>query len=428
MQTICVQRCRQGTTEYYLAKMTAGELIDSVGLAAEMPEWEGMTADEKMQREPDLNRVVNEIVPYYIEDEDRFFSSIVVDVYSGFNTWVYEPASSIISNLPAAYQLPLKDIGFLTLQGNERLIALDGQHRLLAIKLAIKGQVAIPANLLKQKKMTQQMMALIPHPELAGEEISVIFVEHRDNLKIRKIFNKINKYARQTGRGETIVTSDDDLYAIISRRLFSEGQVLAAVGDTELVNWKSNSLSERSKQLTTISALYTSAETILKDFGYSAKRLPDRDEIENAYKIVNGFWNGLLEGLDAYQEYLHLIKTGEKISELRKVSLLMKPVTQMALAHVAYNVRRKKISWTDVVAKFNRMDWSFDNPVWENLLVTGTAKKKMITGKEYVKAAGLVMSYMVMGDRMSKTEINEVKEVILNATNNKTDRLPDIIS
>lgn len=122
--------------------------------------------------------------------------------------------------------------------------------------------------------MTQQMMALTPHPELAGEEISVIFVEHRDNLKIRKIFNKINKYARQTGRGDNIVTSDDDIFAIISRRLFGEGEILEAVEDTEVVNWKSNTLSDRSKQLTTISALYTSAETILRDFGYSAKMLP----------------------------------------------------------------------------------------------------------------------------------------------------------
>ena len=46
MQTICVQKCKLGSTEYYLAKMPAGELVDTVGLAAEMPEWEGMTADD----------------------------------------------------------------------------------------------------------------------------------------------------------------------------------------------------------------------------------------------------------------------------------------------------------------------------------------------------------------------------------------------
>ena len=62
MQTLCVQKCKLGSTIYYLTKLSAGELIDTVGLAAEMPEWEGMTADEKMQRQPDINRVVNDIV------------------------------------------------------------------------------------------------------------------------------------------------------------------------------------------------------------------------------------------------------------------------------------------------------------------------------------------------------------------------------
>ena len=61
--------------------------------------------------------------------------------------------------------------------------------------------------------MTSQMLALEAHPELADEEVSVIFVEHRDNMKIRKIFNKVNKYARQN-----IITADDDVYATIARK------------------------------------------------------------------------------------------------------------------------------------------------------------------------------------------------------------------
>ena len=95
---------------------------------------------------------------------------------------------------------------------------------------------------------------------------------------------------------------------------------------------------------------------------------------------------------------------------------------------MAYKARQKDIPWADVVVKLNKMDWSFDNPVWANLLVTGTAKKRMFTGKEYIRAAGLVISYMVMGAEMTKTEISEVKAVILNATNNTSDKLPDMIS
>lgn len=432
MQTICVQKCKLGTTEYYLAKMPAGELTDTVGLAAELPEWEGMTPDEKMQREPDINRVVNEIVPYFVEDDDRFFGCVIVDIYSGYENLVYEPITNIVQDLNAAYQIPLKDVGFLTLPGKERLIALDGQHRILAIKIAIKGKVAIPAEFLKNKKMTPQMAALEPHPELATEEISVIFVEHRDNLKIRKIFNKVNKYARQTGRGDNIITSDDDVFALISRRLFSKGEALEAIDGNELVNWKSNTLSERSNQLTTISALYTSAEILLKDYDYSAKILPPEEDIEDAYVKVRDFWKGLVDGLDAYKEYRKRLigkdKKEKKVSDLRKENLLLKPVTQMALAHVAYYANNNGIEWDKVVRRLNQIDWSFDNKAFFNLLVTGTAKRKMITGKESIREAGRVISYMVMGDRMSKAEIQEIRNIISVASNNEDDTLPEMVT
>lgn len=427
MQTLCVQKCKLGSTIYYLTKLSAGELIDTVGLAAEMPEWEGMTADEKMQRQPDINRVVNDIVPYFTEDPDRFFGCIIVDIFTGYDDMIYEPITKIVTNLPAAYQMPLKDMGYLTLPGKERLIALDGQHRLLAIKISIKGKGAIPAELLKNKKMSPQMLALEPHPELASEEISVIFVEHRDKLKIRKIFNKVNKYARQTGRGDNIITSDDDIYAITARRLFADGEVLAAIGKNELVNWSSNTLSKRSKQLTTISALYTIAELLLKDENYSAKMLPDEKEIEHALKVNTHFWDTLLRGMHIYRKYIERTKADEPVSGLRETSLLMKPVTQMALAHAAYMAKKKNVSWSSVVEKLDKVDWSFDNSLWFNLLVIGSAQKKMITGKESVRAAGMVISYMVMGDKMTKAEIENVREIIGNARNNEDFTLPEII-
>ena len=261
MVTIGVQKAKLGSTVYYIGKMRAGELIDNVGFAAELPEWSEMTADEKMQRQPDITRVINEIVPYVIEDPDRFFNSLIIDVFSGYDELDFEPVSQVAKDLPKAYQIPMQDMGFLTLPGKERLIALDGQHRLLSLRIAIRGVYGLPAG----AKVPSTTKSLEPHPELADEEVSIILVEHKDNQKIRKIFNKVNKYARQTSRGDNIITSDDDIYAVIARKLFSDGEVLAPIGKCELVNWKSNTLSQRSKQLTTVSALYTIAETILKE-------------------------------------------------------------------------------------------------------------------------------------------------------------------
>ncbi|MGN0365548.1 MAG: DNA sulfur modification protein DndB [Suilimivivens sp.] len=430
MKTLWVQKATLGSTEYYIAKMTVEDLVNSVGLAIELPEWKDMTPDEKMQREPDINRVVNEICPYFIEDKDRFFGSLIVDIYTGGDNVVFEPITKFVESdkLAAAHNIALENAGFLTFPGKERLIALDGQHRLLAMKLCLKGSSAISVAMLGNKKMTPQMMALEPHPELAEEEVSVIFVKHENNLKIRKIFNKVNKYARQTGRGQNIITADDDVFASIARKLFAEGEILHKIGKNELVNWSSNTLSQRSKQLTTVSALYTIAETISKDRGWSAKTMPtDVEAIDEVFNENTEFWKDLLEGMSVYREYLELTKLDKPISQLREDNLLMKPVTHMALAHVAYFAKQKGLSWADIVKKLDKVDWSMDNPIWFNILVIPAKKKKVITGKESIKAAGMVISYMVMGETMTEAEIDEVKEIIRNSTNGASDELPALV-
>ena len=423
MVTIGVQKAKLGSTVYYIGKMRAGELIDNVGFAAELPEWSEMTADEKMQRQPDITRVINEIVPYVIEDPDRFFNSLIIDVFSGYDELDFEPVSQVAKDLPKAYQIPMQDMGFLTLPGKERLIALDGQHRLLSLRIAIRGVYGLPAG----AKVPSTTKSLEPHPELADEEVSIILVEHKDNQKIRKIFNKVNKYARQTSRGDNIITSDDDIYAVIARKLFSDGEVLAPIGKCELVNWKSNTLSQRSKQLTTVSALYTIAETILKEKGYSSKLLPSQEEQEVSYEEIVEFWRELLAETDVYKEYLELTKADKPVSLLREQNLLMKPVTQMALAHVAALAKKKGVSWKEVVAKLNKVDWSFENKLWFNILIIGSAQKKMITGKESIKSAGMIISYLIMGDKMSKTEIGDVHKIIRDANDNQEEPLPKMV-
>lgn len=416
MKSMFALKGKLGTTEYYLTKMTAGELIDNVGLAMELPEWDGMTADEKMQREPDLNRVVNEICPYFTGDSDRFFGAVIVDVYSGAEELIFDPLIDRKLDLSASDRQLLKDAGVLTLPGSERLIALDGQHRILAMRLCIKGKSAISVSLLKDRKMTPQMEALQPHPDLAGEEISVIFVEHTNTEKIRKIFNKVNRYARQTSRSQNIITSDDDIFAVIARRLFSDGGILANRNGIGIVNWKSNTLSKRSKQLTTVSALYTIGEILLVDYNWSSRVMPsNQDTLDEAYGEIEEFWRGLLDGIDVYKTYLQLTEEDRPVGDLREENLLMKPVTHMALAHVAYLAKKKKVAWTEVVKRLNKVDWARNNKLWVNILVLGNANNKMITGKDNIRSAGMLIAYMVLGKKMKPEEVNQVKGILQKA-------------
>lgn len=423
MTTLGCIRARMGRTTYYLSKIAAGELIDRVGIAKELPEWPDMTAEEKIQREYDIRRIVEEIVPYVRDDPDRFFSSLIIDIFSGFEEIKFEPLTDVVGKLPAAYSGPIQDMGFITLPGKERLIALDGQHRLLSLKIAIRGGMGAPAG-----TKLAALNGLKPCPELAREELSIILVEHTDTAKIRKIFNKINKYARQTSRSDNIITSDDDTFAVIARRLIWKDGPLAPVNAIDVVNWKSNTLSQRSKNLTTLSALYTIAETMLKDKGFSSKMLPEPQELEAAYQQVADFWTICLDKIQAFREYLKLTRENQPVSKLREENLLLKPVTQMALAHVALTAQRKQVQWADIAEKLNHINWSFDNDMWYNILVIGSANKKMITGKESIRSAGTVISYMVMGDKMSRAEINDVKQIIRDAKNDENAKLPMMIS
>lgn len=420
METLGCIQAKMGRTTYYICKMAAGELIDKVGIAKELPEWPDMTAEEKMQRECDIKRIVEEIVPYVTEDPDRFFSSLIVDIYSGFKEISFEPLSKVVGDLPSAYAVPMADMGFITLPGRERLIALDGQHRLLSLKIAIRGIMGVPGG----TKSFAAMDKLQPHPELANEELSIILVEHTDTAKIRKIFNKINKYAKQTSRSDNIITSDDDTFAVIVRRLFQKGGPLAPINGIELVNWKSNTLSQRSKNLTTLSALYTIAETVLRDRKLSSKMLPVPAVLEEAYQTIASFWEATLSGVQVYQQYLELTRNNKPVSSLREENLLMKPVTQMALAHAALMAQRKGIQWDAVVGKLNLIDWSFNNELWFNILVIGSANKKMITGKDSIRSAGMVIAYMVMGGQMSQGEVEDVWQIIRNARNDQSAPLP----
>jgi DNA sulfur modification protein DndB len=94
---------------------------------------------------------------------------------------------------------------------------------------------------------------------------------------------------------------------------------------------------------------------------------------------------------------------------------------------VAYFAKKKGMTWAEVVRKLDKVDWSMDNSVWFNILVIPAKKKKVITGKESIRAAGMVISYMVMGEKMTDAEVNEVREIIKNSTNGTSEKLPEMI-
>lgn len=387
-----------GSTTYYEITMTARELTNSVRPARETDSWASASIDERIQRDVNRSRVMSTIVPYLAQHPDRFFGSFIVLVPKG--AVEFEPLTELVGKLPAAYRSSSDNIGYLTIDKGE-LIALDGQHRLLAFREVIQGGTNLGP-----------LWA-----EVGDDEVCVLLLEEESAQKTRRIFNKVNRHAKPTGRSDNIITSEDDGYALVTRRLLDSDLdapfATRTVNDQqyEPVNWTSNTLQQKSWKLTTISALYESVQDILSYEGYkgfSEKEspiAPDDETLDTAYEKTAAWWEDILS-MDAYKAAL---KDPSTIPNVRFDSddphtLLMRPVGQMALVKglvYALNASNGDLSRVEAVHRVNKLDYSCPpSSMWRDTIVR--ADGRMVARKEAYDLAARLIAYMIGAEYMTE--------------------------
>lgn len=383
---------QMGNTSYYQTTMKARELVRDVRAASELDEWSNMSIEDRLQREPDIKRIKEQIAPYIANSQDRFFGAVIVLVYKGeiefesLKDWIDEKA-------PKAYKSAVNSIGIMTIE-NGSLIMLDGQHRLLALEKIIKNEVVGDCR-----------------EEVIYDDICVIFIDHESNEKTRRIFNKVNRYAKPTSRGDNIITSEDDRSAIIARKLLSDGAPLGIkVKDTNdvIVEWKNNTIAARSIKLTTISVVYDTVKLILSNEGIplDPTSRPSEEDIQQYYELVEKFWTIVLDGLQAYQE---AVANCSEIPTMRKdeepYSLLFKSTAQIALFKgLIAAIRKEGLNLEEAVRRANQIDWSISSPIWKNVLVTPSGT---ITRAQKAQNLGARMiAYLIAADKMIPEEID----------------------
>lgn len=374
---------RLGNTDYFETTMKVGDLVQAVRPPREMDSWANFSIEERMQREPDEKRIKAQLAPYIAKNADRFFGSIIVMVYKGEIT--FEPMSDLTKNVPAAYKTNAQRIGFITIDGGT-LIVLDGQHRLLALRMVQQGEV--PGEFA---------------PDVVEDEVCVVFIQFENNLKTRRIFNTVNRYAKQTSRGDNIITSEDDGYAIVSRWLLRETEPLGKPND--IVNWKSNTLTKRSTQLTTISAVYETVKLILRAHG--VEKLPEQnrpqdEDLETYLTFASEVWDALLQGIKPYQEALG---DPSKIPAMRDDSahtaLLFKPAAQIALVDALLRaVDNGKLKIAEAIERANRVpDWSMEARLWTGVIIKQSGA--MDAGPEARRRMAGLLCYLIAADRIN---------------------------
>ena len=127
-----------GDWVYYSCLMRLDELSQRVDYAKDI--HKNTHLSDMIQRQLKGNRSA-QIATYIKCQPERLFNSLVVATYQGAPNW---HAISNVKPKPSSKELQglseetIESVGFLTLSGDEKLFALDGQHRLAGIKKAIK--------------------------------------------------------------------------------------------------------------------------------------------------------------------------------------------------------------------------------------------------------------------------------------------------
>ena len=113
-----------GSTNYYVTSMTVQEVSGIMRTAIDSDVWSEESIDERLQREPNWNRIQKQIAPYLANNKDRFFGSIIALAHG--SKIDFEALNELDSKLPSIYQKQAERIGFLTIAGGN-IICLDGQ-------------------------------------------------------------------------------------------------------------------------------------------------------------------------------------------------------------------------------------------------------------------------------------------------------------
>ena len=260
-----------GGRDYYIGKMTFQELASKVQFYEDLDASPEL--DQLLQRR--LGRRAEEMTDYLLKQSERFYGAIILAAWGGKPGYLKVKMEDH----------PLLDddfeFGLLKFDGRQEYFALDGQHRLKSVVEAI----AIDSSLRR-------------------EEVSVILLTHdrteEGNIKTRRLFHTLNRYAKPTTDGENIALDEDNVVSIATRQLLASGIKLLHSKSLELV--RKNLGKSQHDKFTSLAALWEFNKAVMDAiYGYDKDYLkyrPDVSHVENTYNALASLWMALRDTFD----------------------------------------------------------------------------------------------------------------------------------
>jgi len=375
-------RAHMGDWIYYISFMKMKDIAKRISYAEEI--HKNTSLKELIQRQ--LSNRAKDIKKYLETQPQRFFSAIVIAVYGGSPSW-YEIDFTGNSDITTE-QIPSYiegAIGLLTLQGEEKLFAIDGQHRVVGIRKAIQD-----------------------NEDLGNEEVSTIFVSHKNSEegleRTRRLFTTLNRYAKPVNKYDTIALDEDDTVAIVTRRLIDEYPLFT---NQKISSGASKSISVTDEySFTTIVALYDSMDIFLKDRSASSwkqfkKYRPNSEEIENFYEKAKILWDKMCSQFSPLKEmknsnvedkvaikYRNSQKGGNLLFRPIGIQLIISVIRKLVDSGDSLNNSIKKISNVPM----SLLDYPWNGLLWDNI------NKRMLTSSTNRKVGERLVFYSIGGN------------------------------
>jgi DNA sulfur modification protein DndB len=312
----------QSKREYYIS-MCPLKLITKIFLFDE----EELNPELRAQRVLNKGRIP-EIAEYILENPETYtFSAITASV------------DGDVKFVPVGNDSNDSLMGTLRISMYSRFIINDGQHRRAAIEMALKSK-----------------------PELGDETISVVFFVDRGLERCQQMFADLNRYSVRPSKSLGLLYDHRDARSKLTKSIIVKSKFLR-----DIVELERNSLSERSRKLFTLSAIYSANTALLAG---------QQDLSENELiKIAAEFWDLTSSHIKEW----NLVKNSKlSAGEVRRDFIHSHSIALQAIGNAGnFVIKQPKQSWPNILEKLEKINWSRSNErVWEGRSMIGGAISK----------------------------------------------------
>ena len=384
-----------GDIVYYTSSFTFKQIAERV---KKIDQELHTSTSLKDQLQRSLTKNYESITDYILSQKEHFFNALVLAVYDGDPVW---------NEIEVGFKgEDYYNMGFLRLNGEEKIFPVDGQHRVEGIKDAIKKS-----------------------PELEDETIAVILIGHHKDKegmeKTRRIFSTLNRYAKPVSTGDIIALDEDDTVAIVTRNMLESFPLFMNENISD--EKKTKAIAEKdTKSFTSLIKLYETNKIVYKyytSFRDNTKRIhssteidkflkfrPKQEDIDDFDKYLTEFWELFINSFEGMKEYVASTEKDAAAKYRNRENgglLYFRPVAlpQLVTA-ILETCFRSKVTLSDSMSAYSQLEMCISKAPWVKVLWDAESRTMIMKNKTLVHP---LLMYMYDRNILNEKELGSLR-------------------